>query len=285
MFSVKTWGNAKDEPILAIHGFLDNAASFDQLIPLITPGYFFVCVDLPGHGLSSHYPDGTEITYLGYVFDLKRVFNYFAWSKCIILCHSLGSHFSLYFASIFTESVSKLIILDLFIGQLIPERRFISDRCIDYIENLLSLEMFPKKPQIYTSYAEALTKFFESRYYYLAEEPTNLLLQRSLVRTNEGYIFTNDKRLQFLKYPLITKDFHFGLIRMIKCPICITLSSGFEQFFNIPNTYNTLEVLKASLRNNLTFNKIEGNHYVHLNHPQAVAEVVNKFLLRTFSRL
>ena len=46
---------------LVLHGLLDNAGSFDSLMPLLTsalPRHSFLCLDYPGHGLSSHLPPG-----------------------------------------------------------------------------------------------------------------------------------------------------------------------------------------------------------------------------------
>ena len=41
---------------VALHGYLDSAASFDQLAPLLTsasPGHAVLALDYPGHGRSS----------------------------------------------------------------------------------------------------------------------------------------------------------------------------------------------------------------------------------------
>ena len=44
-----SWGKPGDRPLLALHGWLDNAASFSLLAPLMT-GYHVVALDLTGHG-------------------------------------------------------------------------------------------------------------------------------------------------------------------------------------------------------------------------------------------
>ena len=55
-------------------GWLDNAGSFDRLIPLITvPSLHLVAIDLPGHGLSSHRPPGTNQIFVNYLADIRRV--------------------------------------------------------------------------------------------------------------------------------------------------------------------------------------------------------------------
>ena len=44
----KCWGNSNSLPFLAFHGWLDNAATFDYLAPLL-PELRIISLDLPGH--------------------------------------------------------------------------------------------------------------------------------------------------------------------------------------------------------------------------------------------
>ncbi|MCG8335651.1 MAG: hypothetical protein MJE63_14115, partial [Proteobacteria bacterium] len=54
-YAAKRWGNKKGQKILALHGWLDNAATFDHLAPLL-PEVDLVALDFPGHGFSAHRP-------------------------------------------------------------------------------------------------------------------------------------------------------------------------------------------------------------------------------------
>ena len=45
--------------VLALHGWLDNAASFVPMLPWLS-GLDLLLLDLPGHGHSSHLPPGAE---------------------------------------------------------------------------------------------------------------------------------------------------------------------------------------------------------------------------------
>ena len=78
-------------------GWLDNAGSFDKLIPLLSKGVcqtsrlvvhatavhhllfgadlYVVAVDWPGHGKSSHRPIGTQYNVFDYVADIKYIMN------------------------------------------------------------------------------------------------------------------------------------------------------------------------------------------------------------------
>ena len=58
---------------LVLAGWLDNAGSFDGLIPLLSlPSPHVVAIDLPGHGLSSHRPPGTNDVFINYLTDIRR---------------------------------------------------------------------------------------------------------------------------------------------------------------------------------------------------------------------
>ena len=65
-----------------LHGRQDNAGSFDKLIPLLPKSISVLCLDLPGHGLSSHYPEG-EYYYVHWegAICLRRIVAYFKWNK------------------------------------------------------------------------------------------------------------------------------------------------------------------------------------------------------------
>ena len=86
----KAWGDPSGRPILGLHGWLDNAATHDHLAPLLPEGYRLICVDQPGHGLSSHYPMGMHYKVSdGFTF-LRRVLDHLKWDKAIIMGHSMG---------------------------------------------------------------------------------------------------------------------------------------------------------------------------------------------------
>ena len=49
--AAEIWGAPGERPVLASHGWLDNAGSFELLAPLL-PDCEIVALDLAGHGLS-----------------------------------------------------------------------------------------------------------------------------------------------------------------------------------------------------------------------------------------
>ena len=63
------YGPADGEPVIALHGWLDNAASFARLAPKL-PGLRIVALDFAGHGHSDHRPAGAGYAIWDYAHDV-----------------------------------------------------------------------------------------------------------------------------------------------------------------------------------------------------------------------
>lgn len=86
---------------MALHGRQDNAGSFDTLIPLLCDEISVLCLDMPGHGLSSHYPKSQYYyVYWDGIMLLRRITKYFKWKKVsgwIKFYHSICSLIKCYY--------------------------------------------------------------------------------------------------------------------------------------------------------------------------------------------
>lgn len=56
--AAKLWGDENEQPILALHGWQDNAGTWDPLAPILSKKRPILAIDFPGHGLSSWIPHG-----------------------------------------------------------------------------------------------------------------------------------------------------------------------------------------------------------------------------------
>ncbi|KAL2775502.1 serine hydrolase-like protein 2 isoform a, partial [Daubentonia madagascariensis] len=110
--AAKTWGCLQGPPVLCLHGWLDNANSFDRLIPLLPQDFHYIAIDLGGHGLSSHYSPGFPYYHPNFVSDVRRVAAAMKWDRFSLIGHSFGGTVGGMFSCIFPEMVDKLILLD-----------------------------------------------------------------------------------------------------------------------------------------------------------------------------
>jgi len=77
-------GDPSKPMILALHGWLDNAASFIPLAPYLTD-YYVLALDLPGHGLSSHRPNGSHYHLMDFVYDLHELIEQQQWQDILLV--------------------------------------------------------------------------------------------------------------------------------------------------------------------------------------------------------
>jgi hypothetical protein len=61
------FGPLEGRPVLAVHGWFDNANSFLGLAQTLPASVRLIAIDLPGHGFSSHLPIGSVYTIMNWV--------------------------------------------------------------------------------------------------------------------------------------------------------------------------------------------------------------------------
>jgi pimeloyl-ACP methyl ester carboxylesterase len=178
-----------------VHGIQDNAGTFDLLVPLLPSTFYYVCIDLPGHGYSSHFPEGLPLDFMDYVLVLVRVLNHLQWESCYYIGHSFGGELGLYLCSLWPERVKKLVLLDAIGSVCTKTEKFLSHNK-HMLDNVLSIEEQSKKTPSYT-YNEALYRLMTNRKSLLTEEAAKIMIKRSLVKSsNGGFRFAADQRLK-----------------------------------------------------------------------------------------
>uniref|UniRef100_A0A672F4N1 Serine hydrolase like n=1 Tax=Salarias fasciatus TaxID=181472 RepID=A0A672F4N1_SALFA len=112
----KIWGPDDGYPVLCLHGWADNCASFDCLVPLLPKECRYVATDLVGHGLSSHRAPGVSYLLSDYVADVCRVVEDLQWTKFSIIGHSMVHLHVVFcfpqFGALYPEMVDVLVLLD-----------------------------------------------------------------------------------------------------------------------------------------------------------------------------
>uniref|UniRef100_A0A2K5UI27 AB hydrolase-1 domain-containing protein n=1 Tax=Macaca fascicularis TaxID=9541 RepID=A0A2K5UI27_MACFA len=173
--AAKAWGSLQGPPVLCLHGWLDNANSFDRLIPLLPQDFYYVAMDFGGHGLSSHYSSGVPYYHQTFVSEIRRVV---AGKKQCIFRHGV-------FSCIFPEMVNKLILLD---SPLLLLESNEVENLLTYkrrtIEHMLQVEASQEPSRVY-SLKQLLQRLLKSNSH-LNEECGELLLQRGTTKVATG---------------------------------------------------------------------------------------------------
>ncbi|CAO2601454.1 Serine hydrolase-like protein [Lemmus lemmus] len=292
--AAKVWGSQKNPPVLCLHGWLDNANSFDRLIPLLPQGFHYVAMDFGGHGLSSHHNPGFPYYHQSFVSDVRRVATAFKWTRFSILGHSFGESVWARFACTFPEMVDKLILLDTTPFALDSNE---TENILTYkrrnIEHMLKVEASQKSPRV--SSPEEILQGLLSKNNQLSKECGELLLQRGTTKVDTGLVLNRDPRLSLPEnvFDFVSKEICVQFIRSLQANVL--LIKGVEVASDPLGDTQLWESLLSGQHltsrpflQRFEYVEVPGNHYVHMNEPHLVAGFISSFLQsqpRTSSKL
>ncbi|XP_024068896.1 serine hydrolase-like protein 2 isoform X2 [Terrapene carolina triunguis] len=282
--AAKAWGSPQGRPVLCLHGWLDNANTFNRLIPSLPKDYYYMAMDFGGHGLSSHRPAGFPYHFLDYVSEIRRVTAALKWSRFTLMGHSLGGSVAGMFSCIFPEMVDKLILVESYGFFPAPQE---SDAWLNskrkVIERLLSLEENKHQPPKIRSPQEALQRLLQANNH-LTEESGRILLQRGATEVPGGLVYNRDMRALTHNQDSLTLEQCVSFLNKIQASVLMIIAQ--DGIFN-PEAENVsqnfVKPLREAFQSNLKhfqFAEVTGNHFVHLNEPEVVAGLINIFLKR-----
>lgn len=269
--AAKVWHENKGQPTLALHGWLDNAATFDKLAPLLKDTYL-VAIDFPGHGLSSHKPQACPIHLVDMAIDSILVANHLGWDKFALLGHSLGACIASLIAGTIPERIEYSILIDA-LGPLSKPAEVAPKQLGAYIEQMKRIP-FKSAPQ-YPSMEEALLARLNVNN--MHADSGACIVKRGLKQLpNQQYTWRTDPRL-LMPLPIsLIEEQVLAFLENISSPLCLIRPQ---------NGYSFPAELMQSRLNAVRWAQlmsIPGEHHVHLDDPTRVAECIHAFL-RTLS--
>jgi pimeloyl-ACP methyl ester carboxylesterase len=260
------YGDPAKPMVLALHGWLDNAASFQPIAEFLTD-YYILALDITGHGLSSHRSNGAHYHLIDFAYDLHELVESQGWQSFILMGHSMGGIISTIYASCFPEHVSKLISIESF-GPMTKDTQSSPTQLRDSIlSRLKSQQSEAKHPSSIERTIEARAKVGDIKL-----ESARLLITRNIREENDQLFFTTDRRLRTFSSLRMTESQAEAFMRNIKCPtLVITGSQGYESMrATVQKRLDWVE--------NLTVAECEGHHHLHMDNPQSVFKGIVDFL-------
>ncbi|MDX2075975.1 MAG: 2-succinyl-6-hydroxy-2,4-cyclohexadiene-1-carboxylate synthase [bacterium] len=97
-------------PVLILHGFTGDGASFIGNLPHLINNYRLIAPDLLGHGITESPQDPARYRIENAVADLASLLDYLKITSCPVLGYSMGGRLALALAIFHPERVSKLIL-------------------------------------------------------------------------------------------------------------------------------------------------------------------------------
>ena len=110
------WGEPVGEPIVLVHGFLDQAHSWsffvDELVRRSRRPLWILAPDCRGHGDSGWVGAGGYYHFPDYVYDLDCVIAAAGAKRFNLIGHSMGGTISFLYAGAFPERLAKLVLIE-----------------------------------------------------------------------------------------------------------------------------------------------------------------------------
>lgn len=267
--AAKSWGSHNPLKLLALHGWLDNAASFDGMADALAQHYHVVAVDLPGHGQSSHREKSANYLFVEWLHDVDCIVEALGWTSWTQLGHSMGAGISVCFAGTFPEKIDALIMLE-GIGPLTTSAEEIPKLIARGITSRQKL--IDKPPRVVASLEEGVERMLKVRMP-LSHRSAMKIAERGTHKVDEGFVFSHDTRLHGTSMLRLSEDQVAALMSSIRCP---TLLVRARQGWPAPD-----EVVKRrldALGDVLQIAHVDGGHHAHMDDPQGTLDVVLPFL-------
>lgn len=186
--AAKRWRNGP-LPVLALHGWLDNAASFDRLAPLLQ-GADVVALDLAGHGRSYHRTLQAAYNIWEDLPDILRAADRLGWQRFHLIGHSRGAIIASLLTVTLPERVLSTALLDGFRPDAVPCTQTFTQLAQFLREHLAITD----KPRVRYETLERALKV-RARVSGMRAETALPIVERGLQSTENGWIWRADPRL------------------------------------------------------------------------------------------
>lgn len=265
--AAKAWGDPGHAPVLALHGWLDNAGTFDHMAPWLRNCYL-VALDLPGHGLSDHRPLSAWYHYIDYLDEVVAAVDALGWGKFSLLGHSLGGVIASAFAAVCPERVQRLMLIEA-LGPL--TRR--AEETLEQLKRAFfqRAQISSKELRLFPNVEAAITARMQANG--LSRPAATALVARGLKAMPGGYSWSSDPRLTLALPMFYSEEQAMVLLGGIRAPTLLVLSEPYASFI----AWEQMEKRITQVAD-IQLIRLPGNHHLHLEHPDSVAAVCNAFL-------
>lgn len=267
----RLWGEPGQPLLLALHGWLDNANSFEPLARHLT-GYQLLAIDWPGHGHSAHRSGHYPLHWVDYIFDLEVLIDSISQEHTLagIVGHSLGGIVAAGYTATFPERVPKLVLMEA-VSPLFESASKNRQRLNNSVTSHLNWLRKSSKPLAVYDSIEVAVKA-RSRLTGLEESWCRLLVERNMQQHDLGVSWRSDPRLKLDSPMRLTFEQVDALMSAHSVDtLLMTAKEGYEQV-------TRLMPKAEAWFNQLTCVQLSGDHHFHMSNAEAVAQSIDLFM-------
>ncbi|MCD9085280.1 alpha/beta hydrolase [Stenotrophomonas sp. SY1] len=253
--------------VLALHGWLDNAASFLPLAEQL-PMLDIAMVDLPGHGFSDHLPLTTPYTTPQAIVQTLAIADALGWERFVLLGHSMGAAIASLVAAVAGERVQALVSIEALGGLAAPANETVQ-RLRAHVDAAMKLDA--KQLRVFPDLAAPVRARMMVNQ--LSESSARLLVERGVQPVEGGWTWRSDPRLMLPTAVRMTEDQVCDVVSTIQCPVQVIYATPAQPYFPEPERSQ-----RAALLPDGRLHTLAGHHHVHMDDPQAVASIIVDFI-------
>lgn len=241
-------------PVLALHGWLDNAGTYDRLAPLLK-GLDLVALDFPGHGYSGHRPPGAPHHFVDWVPEVFAAADSLGWERFGLMGHSMGGGVAALVAGTFPQRIERLVLIEGIGPFASPD-----EEAPQLLAKALLYRPSTGK-RIYETREKAVARLSARG---LKQESADCLAQRAVEPVDGGWAFSYAPEVRAPSRARLTETQVRAFLRAITAPtLLVVASDGLEMpdsFVGRDREVPNLELLEES-----------GGHHLHLDYPERIA--------------
>ncbi len=249
-------------PLLALHGWLDNAASFLPMAAHLS-GHRLVALDMPGHGHSFHYHHAAEYTLFTALLDVLAAADALGWQRFSLLGHSMGGAMASLLAAAAPERIEQLHLIEA-LGPLASPEAGAGQRLRDAVSKRRSLDANRKR--VLDTIDTAVLLRMKGNITTLDETSARMLVNRGIDAVEGGLTWSSDARLTLPTAVRMTEPQIRDCLRAIECPVRIVMADPAPAYILPP-----MRDARMACVQNIVCTVLPGSHHLHMTHPSEVA--------------
>ncbi|AWB67854.1 hypothetical protein C2869_16100 [Saccharobesus litoralis] len=254
-------------PIVLLHGWQDNAASFLPLVEAITSiiSVDIYCIEFAGHGHSEHRSADAHYHFIDYVYDIQQILLALGMTDCHLVGHSMGGMVASVVAAI-ESNVRTLTMLEA--SGPLSEQADTQEQIRSAFVSRQAKGQTAVKPIADVDAFIAL----RARAGGLCLSHARMLIERDVAFNNDKMWRRSDIRLTALSPIRMSEAQAIDLLSKIECPtLAYFANDGYTGLYKLMGS-------RKKVFKNITMAYEAGHHHFHMQHPYAIAQRLINFI-------
>lgn len=280
-YHVRCWGDAETDktPLVLLHGWMDVAASFQFVVDALTEDHFIIAPDWRGFGLTQS--GGADTFWFpDYLADLDALLDHYAPGQSVNLVgHSMGGNVAMLYAGLRPERIRRLINLEGFgLPDTVPGQA--PGRLTQWMNEVRQLHLGTLKLKTYDSLDAVASRLAKNNRYLSMDKARWLAHHWSAEITPGQWTILGEAAHKITSAQLYRVDEVLAVFRNIAAPTLMveaqddSMTAWWRGQFTLAQHHERLKAV-AQVE---TVTLADCGHMLHHDQPQAVAELLERFM-------